>query len=827
MCEIGVRVCKRGLDRMSGRGGGGMNGKGSNNNGGVSAIPAASRKMVQSLKEIVNCPEHEIYAMLKECNMDPNDAVHRLLSQDPFREVKSKREKKKENKDTSESRPRGASSTANRGGRGGRSGPAHSTSTEYGVSHRPAYKKENGPSSHTSSSPASVLTGNSIHRRTLPLSDSLLTEQKISTIGTGDVISSSSQTSSGFPPAWSGAPGQLSMADIVRMGRPKPQNVNNHHHSYHYDHHSSQDHSTKLSEVPSAAEEWPVMEPLSVVNVSSILESQSEGSEPFDRTNQHPKSSPADACVPENGDSENFNENHVEPDTYDHGSYNMSSYQPHQHDIEHQEVEEVDVSVSSVSANLEQLNLQKDEEVAANEQDNHNPSVVIPDHLQVQSADCSHLSFGSFGSGISAAFSAPFSSSALQSSIEQASDVAVSSSVGNTETRNPEYYGDEHLRIASDGNLTHRSGASVVNFEPPSASQPEVSKQEAPESAQYTFASTAPDYNSYEDNQQLNASFSNTQTSSQMQNLAPFSSVMQAYTNSLPSALLGTMVQPGRDSELPYSPFPVAQPTHTKYGNTVASVGGSTIPIPEGLKSGGFSTSQQTNPLVQPNANIASGPALPQHLVHPYSQPTLPLGHFANMISYPFMPQSYTYMPSSVFQQAFPNNSSYHQSLAAVLPQYKNSVSVSSLPQSASVASGYGSFGSSNNFPLNPPAAPAVPTMSYDDVLSSQYKDGNHLVSLPQNDNSAMWVHGPGSRTMSALPASQYYSIQGQNQQSGGYRQGQQPSPSQHYGALGYPNFYHTQTGISLEQQNPRDGSLGGSQGQPPKQSQQIWQNSY
>ena len=62
-------------------GGGGVtsvNGKGG---GGISAIPAASRKMVQSLKEVVNCSEQEIYAMLKECNMDPNDAVHRLLAQ--------------------------------------------------------------------------------------------------------------------------------------------------------------------------------------------------------------------------------------------------------------------------------------------------------------------------------------------------------------------------------------------------------------------------------------------------------------------------------------------------------------------------------------------------------------------------------------------------------------------------------------------------------------------------------------------------------------------------------------------------------------------------
>lgn len=71
---------------MSGRGGAAAaainntnnNGKG---NSGISGIPAGSRKIVQSLTEIVNCSESEIYAMLKECNMDPNEAVNRLLSQ--------------------------------------------------------------------------------------------------------------------------------------------------------------------------------------------------------------------------------------------------------------------------------------------------------------------------------------------------------------------------------------------------------------------------------------------------------------------------------------------------------------------------------------------------------------------------------------------------------------------------------------------------------------------------------------------------------------------------------------------------------------------------
>ncbi|RWW26260.1 hypothetical protein BHE74_00011443, partial [Ensete ventricosum] len=50
-------------------------------NGVAAPIPTGSRKLVQSLREIVHCPEPEIYAMLRECNMDPNEAAHRLLGQ--------------------------------------------------------------------------------------------------------------------------------------------------------------------------------------------------------------------------------------------------------------------------------------------------------------------------------------------------------------------------------------------------------------------------------------------------------------------------------------------------------------------------------------------------------------------------------------------------------------------------------------------------------------------------------------------------------------------------------------------------------------------------
>ncbi|CAL5411657.1 unnamed protein product [Camellia sinensis] len=449
------------------------------------------------------------------------------------------------------------------------------------------------------------------------------------------------------------------------------------------------------------------------------------------------------------------------------------------------------------------------------EEDNH--SVIIPNHLQVQSADCSHLSFGSFGSGISAAFSGPFSSRPLKSNIEETSADADAdaSLVGHSDTTNPEYYGNEPLRTASDGNLVQRTGVNAGFYDSSSASQPEVLKQEnteAPHETQCMFPSSSANYN-FDNGQQLNAAFP--QTSSHTQNLPPFSS--QAYTNSLPSSLLAVSVQPVRESELPYSPFLMTQSMPTKYGNAVSSISGSTISVPEALKTVGFSSTQPSAQIL-PGSNVDTGLGLPQHLaVHPYSQPSLQLGPFASMISYPYLPTSYTYLPST-FQQAFGSgNSTDHQSLAAAagLPQYKNNnVSVNSRPQSAAIVSGYGGFGSSTSIPSNfPPAAPGPTTIGYDNILSSQYKDNNHSISLQQNENLAMWVHGLGSRIMSAVPASTYYSFQGQSQQ--GFRQTQQPSQS--YGALGYPNFYHSQSGISLEhqqqQQNPRDGPLGGSQG--------------
>ncbi|KAL1811332.1 hypothetical protein DCAR_0623383 [Daucus carota subsp. sativus] len=65
--------------------------------GGPQILSAGVRKTIQSIKEIVgNHSDAEIYSTLKETNMDPNETAQKLLNQDPFHEVKRKRDKRKE-----------------------------------------------------------------------------------------------------------------------------------------------------------------------------------------------------------------------------------------------------------------------------------------------------------------------------------------------------------------------------------------------------------------------------------------------------------------------------------------------------------------------------------------------------------------------------------------------------------------------------------------------------------------------------------------------------------------------------------------------------------
>ncbi|KAG2332718.1 hypothetical protein Bca4012_017667 [Brassica carinata] len=819
-----------------------MSGKKSYN--GVSDIPSGSRKTVQNLKEIVNCPEAEIYAVLKDCNMDPNEAVHRLLSQDPFHEVKSKKDKKKENRDIPDSRSRGGvySNSYNRGTRGGSdryAGPGRSGATSFssGESGRFQGKTSNKREGEKQTYGGSSTSGVWSHHQT-PHSDSVAVDSKTPTVSSGGWMSSS-QPVSAQQPAWFGAAGQMSMADIVKMGRPHNKTTNSHNN---VDMRSEINHEHEIAanqHVP-VKDQWPSIEKPMVSNASvSVAPTESEiCSAPADfqssREDRELKGHLEDTQLAENGPFGNLGRDQVQADTVPGGvvpedesgvssefNDNLYRHETQDHPVEHQKDED---NVASVAANLHELSIENHDKYSSPDEDR--PAVLIPDHLLVYSEECSQLSFGSFGSR------------PLNNNLEEASDVAPQ--IEHSDASNTEFYGDEHLGSMPNGNTVHAS--TEDNYNDSSESQREDLLSENHETAhqkdQYSLAQSDQEYAYENAKDQMNTPFDASQTN--MQNLASLTNVMQGYTNSIPNTLLTQNAQTARELELQYSTFPGAQSMPSRSNDS--SLGGQNISMPEALGDGGGIQTTQPSQQSLHGTNIATGPALTQQLpMHPYSQHTVPLTHFASMMSYPLMAQSYPYMPSA-FHQAFAGNSPYHHSLAALLPQYKNNISASNLPQSATsapISSAYGFGNSSNvgagNFPLNQQqqqqqAAPTGATLSYEDIMSLQFKQNNHMLSLQQqqqqqNENSPLWVHGPGSQAMSGVQSNAYYNLQAQ-QQAQQLRQAQQQAQQQ-YGSLGYPNYYQSQTGMSMEhqQQNPREG---GSQGQPSKQAQQqhLWQNS-
>ncbi|XP_019093481.1 PREDICTED: uncharacterized protein LOC104749442 [Camelina sativa] len=610
---------------------------------GISDIPSGSKKMVQSLKEIVNCPDAEIYAVLKDCNMDPNEAVTRLLSQDPFHEVTSKQEKKKQIRDIQDSRSRGYNNNYNRGSRGGsdrytgRSGATPFTSSESGsVQVKTTNKRESGMQSYAGS--YSSTSGISSHHQ-IPHSDFVAKDSKTPTVTSGGELSSLHSVT-GHQTAWFGASGQLSMADIVKMGRPHSQTINS---QKNVDMRSEviQEHEIAANQYVPLKDEWPSMEKPVAASTSFVSVAPTEeicnGAADLQssRRDQHPKGQLEDTHSAENGLFGNLGRDHVQPDTVAGGAEvddsvvsseyddNPHRYQTQNNPAEHQKDED---EISPVVANLQDLSIENHDQYTSHDEDR--PAVVIPDHLLIHTEECSQLSFGSFGG---------FGSRPLSNSLEEASSVAPQ--IERDDARNTEFYGDEHLGTMSNGHMVHASSAN--NYDDSSESKQEVLLPENPETAhqenQYSFAQPGPEY-AYENvKQQLDTAFDAAQTSmtNQMHNLASLTNVMQGYTNSIPNTLLAQTAQSARELEHQYSPFSGLQSVPSRSNDT--SLGGQSISMPEALR---------------------GGPALPQQIaMNPYSQPTLPLTHYANMIGYPMIPQSYPYIPSA-FQQAYAGNNS-------------------------------------------------------------------------------------------------------------------------------------------------------------------------
>ncbi|KAJ8564435.1 hypothetical protein K7X08_000895 [Anisodus acutangulus] len=126
-----------------------MMSSGNNNNSVVRvSIPSSMRKTIQNIKEITgNHSDDEIYAMLKECSMDPNETAQKLLFQDTFHEVKRKRDRRRENLNKESAEPKWKPAMQGRGNKGSRGNfNSRHVSLDAGGGRNSGPDKENGAS---------------------------------------------------------------------------------------------------------------------------------------------------------------------------------------------------------------------------------------------------------------------------------------------------------------------------------------------------------------------------------------------------------------------------------------------------------------------------------------------------------------------------------------------------------------------------------------------------------------------------------------------------------------------------------------------------------
>ncbi|CAA6671307.1 unnamed protein product [Spirodela intermedia] len=808
--------------------------------------------MLQNIKEIVggNFSDDEIYAMLKECNMDPSEAVHRLLNQGNYSGVRM-------------------------GHPWWESLPAtfflrllHAANYS-----KPMAKRETGINAiPTSSVSVPVLWANC---------DSVPLEAAGSSTLTPDNLSS--QYSTGVQNAWTGMAGQRTLADIVKMGRPPgkvvrapvaPTNSDSSHDvilptSQHFgakapsslvkpseSHRESSmpgDSNILFEQGDSVAQhlshdEWLLVDQPKAGTGSSLLETRgtsggfadpsTSSNLPVDGIDLHHGSQLDEIRVQGNIEGVILAEDSSRPITtsdrqphldnsrrdsgLDGGSTkDTSSFQSEIHNFEHNEVDVADEEVSAATSNLRRLTLEKEDASVTHAEDN--PAVIIPNHLQVTNADCSYLSFGTFGSGINAAFSGPFASKAQNSNLDVPCETSESTPVDDSDARNSEYFSNEHLGVTLNENAEDRSSPNVESYEAPSSSQPDVVRSEntdAMDGLQYRLQSSIPGY-----------TFSNTGNRLLLHHM-PLCKEIHTCRALLLSQFLARQLagvsRPTQEYDLPHSSLLATQSMPTKYSTAMSSISGPPSPCQRySLKL------RRPPPAFRPDRLFPSTcRQFPSTL-----QPTLPLGHFANMISYPpYLPPSYTYMPSAAAaassrrSPAAPptinlRGGAHAAGLKYTLPQYKNSTAVGNLPLSAAVPSGLAGFGGSPSMPgnllLNPSGASVGSVAAYDDILNAQYKEQSQYAPPQQARGRAVSGLSGGAA---------YYNLHQGPNQHGGFRQSQQPSP--YGGAAGYPNFYLSQgsaTGQQEHLQSPGDARLSGSQGPaaPPAAAHQMWQHNY
>ncbi|XP_061349671.1 uncharacterized protein LOC133294920 [Gastrolobium bilobum] len=746
-------------------------------------VPAVAKKVVQRVKEIVNCTEQEIYAVLKECDMDPNRAVEKLIAQDTFHEVRSKRERRKEMKEALDSRTRGNNLGLIRGGKTGtccdrsvvHGGLTHVTYNEHG---KAVDNGEVGLKCPLDTFSTTHVVGKNTK------SDSLSTDNGRQAFRTGDSMSDSAQVSSGPQSSLIGvSKGHLSMADVVRMGTTSQVAVSHNHYNTSQvstDGNSESSlslHCQKHSEQPVFHDEWPVIEqPITGNSHALNMSASSNSNELFKHPNLHDTAvslcmnRELDAAQVSRGNVaiESASIHNVTSSNTGLGSQSNSNLKNSCSSDFHSSCEHHD-DVSSTASDFHRLSIRESKLEEPSSEDS--PTVVLPNHLLALAANCSHLSFGSYNGGRNSASSAIFASNHISRSGLEEKSAAVDGSSAQFLDASALYPGDKQL-----GFDAFRGTADYENHDILSSPPQELEKYIVPEET------LGHDYNTM-----VSASVPLKKPDLLIGNHSNFPRELHADSNSIPGDLLA---------------FLMSQSQPAIYNNAVSSIRNPAISMSEVMEPGAFAL---------PNRS-----ALPQDLT---VKSSLHFQQLPDTEGYGSLPQNQSYMTTTNSPQTFSGNNAYNQSHVDMkynIAQNRNELLMSRFPPAtARDAFGYENLGSSfyrpGNFLSNPSLGGyMMPSSSFDQILPSQYNGGRNLSSIQEHGSFSQWDYGAESR--SSLPERTRDNILGQPSQA---------SLSQ-YTSRGYSDLYPSRT-QNLEELQPS----GSFQDLSSKQLHQFWKHNH
>ncbi|CAM0950799.1 unnamed protein product [Alopecurus aequalis] len=730
------------------------------------SIPAAVRRTIQNIKEIAgNHTDDEVYAALRECDMDPNETAQKLLHQDTFHEVKRKRDKKKEsNKESAD--PRWRPGMQGRGGKGGRGNYSarQSSNSSDGTGRNALAGKENDLNTNmdkcSSSSAANPSTATKIPTSLPSLSGGLsngpsqsLAPMAKNSLSKGpadhkstpeevvvDLGSHVSQSSTLPPPSVPGV--STSVSDSVLTPSLEA--------------HSQCEISANKHASRSQRAAGLVSDDISAV--PKVLPSGSRPSSSYSSRSQQPggsqKAVPNKEWKPKPTNkptqAENVTHDDVPVTVKDTPQSVMASTSIHKEDIS-----------SEMGKKFSDMQLFDKQHV------------IIPDHLQVTESEKYGLSFGSFGTSFENTAGFPNDNENEKSSMP------------------PEYESSQEVEevVEEPASSSYQGASSTVEAAGEPGQQQltaemsdNISRQEVDNSS--STPETA-DSDQSKDTAAPHMPQDSAQNTYSAYTLAP-----QSQGNSIP--LLETseyQVQQPNDfiaNYYTYRPIADADGHLSPLTAPGAAVKSGNISVPptqtgqtqEELNSMALSSSGPTSLATPVPGVIPSSISVPQPLpvfrqpvgVHiPHYQPSFfPYNQYMSPFYVP--PHAFHhFMGAAAFPQAPPPGSLYPPVSSAVAPPVKYSASAykpgaNTGSQTYAVAPGaYGTYGSSPSVYTNNNVVPSGTSAENGDVSGSQFKENNVYIAGQQSEGSGVWIPTAG-RELPTLQSSSFYGVPPQGQ---------------------------------------------------------------